>query len=398
MFVELLVIFCFFAVFYAYFGYPLILLVLSRITGTKAVNDTSTATETLVLPRIAIIITVRNEAQVIRMKLENTLELRYGEQSVREWLNQENSPLELLVASDASDDETDSVVREYESAGVSLVRLEQRGGKERAQKAAIEEVSAEIVVFTDAKIRLNSEALDSFAAHFGDPNVGAVSSIDRVEQDEDGGAGEGFYVRYEMWLRSLESKFSTLIGLSGSCFAVRKEVSSNLSVDIPSDFALLIEARKQGLRGLHAEDVIGTYKTVKTEKEEFNRKVRTVLRGISTLLRRKELFNPFQFGLFSWQIISHKLCRWLVPWFFILGVCGSFALAQGSLFFALLAFLSVCFFVLAVCGCFIPKCRTMIVCKIPLFFLITNAAVAVAWMKYLTGSRTVQWDPSAKAS
>ena len=76
---------------------------------------------------------------------------------------------------------------------------------------------------------------------------------------------------------------------------------------------MLLEGIKQGFRGIHAEDIVATYKSVRTEKEEFSRKVRTVLRGMSAFFARTEFLDFTKYGVFSWMLISHKLCRWLVP-------------------------------------------------------------------------------------
>lgn len=393
--VAAIVLFSFGMVFYAYFGYPLLLLFLNKIRPQQDNAQIPTAAEKEPVP-LTIIITVRNEEKVIREKLEATLALNYGSSTTAAVLASAREKLQLIVASDASEDETDNIVREYQLKGVELVRLEQRGGKEKAQSAAVQQAHGSIIVFTDAKIKLNPEALNNFVRYFRDPTVGAVSSVDRVEAGDGTASGEGFYVRYEMWLRGLESNFLSLVGLSGSCFAVRKAVAVNLATDIPSDFALLLEARRQGLRGVSAPDVIGTYKAVKTEEEEFSRKVRTVLRGISALFARREVLSIRKYGVFAWQVISHKLCRWLVPWLFFLGSLATFCIASSSWFFALLSLLLLVFFGSAAFGYLSPAHREKVFCKVPLFFIVSNTAVAVAGLKYLAGRRAVVWNPSAK--
>ena len=306
------------------------------------------------------------------------------------------SGVQIIVASDASDDDTDEVVKEFATRGVELVRLPERKGKETAQRAAIEVARGDIIIFTDAKIRLRTDALSRYVAYFRDPQIGAVSSNDRLESTPGGGSGEGFYIRYEMWLRSLESQFQTLVGLSGSCFAVRRQVCRNIRTDIPSDFALLIETRRQGLRGVHAPDIVATYGAVASNQAEFERKVRTVLRGITTFFASAEVMNPFKFGSFSWQIVSHKLFRWLVPFFLLVAAAASLVLAVHSTFYALISLGLFGFFTLAAIGHVSPALQKLTVFRAPLFFVIVNAAIAVAWWKFLTGQRSVQWTPSAR--
>ena len=378
-----------FCVFYAYLGYPVTLFILNTFGLKPARNTTPFSRKEL--PRISMIITVRNEANVIREKLSNTFALSYGGQNVP------NSMVELIVASDASDDDTDKIVAEYAKSGVKLVALPQRGGKETAQRAAIEVAQGEVMVFTDAKIRLESNALENFAAYFSDPTVGAVSSVDRVEGAV--GSGEGMYVRYEMRLRELESAYDTLVGLSGSCFAVRKSVSDHIRTDIPSDFALLIEARRQGMRGVNAPDVVGSYQAVASEKAEFDRKVRTVLRGITTLFACKEVMNPSVYGSFAWQVISHKLMRWLVPFFLVIIAFGLFdlSLSVGGIY-ETLAIVMILFVAAAGAAFFSPAAKETIFCRVPLFFLLVNAGIAVAWWRYLGGQRSTAWTPSNKGA
>ncbi len=390
---EFLVCLSLFGAFYAYLGYPLLLrwLIQRRIVDhpEPSVDRAEPGDQRL---RVTVVVTVRNEASVIRQKIENTLALKYSGGAA------DDSGIQVIIASDASDDGTDAVVGEYASRGVELVRLPERGGKETAQRAAIEKAHGEVIIFTDAKINLQPDAAERFAAYFRDPHIGAVSSIDRIEDSPSGGSGEGFYIRYEMWLRGLESQFQTLVGLSGSCFAVRRQVCQNIRTDIPSDFALLIEARRQGLRGIHAPDIVATYRAVSTSQEEFDRKVRTVLRGITTLFASQEVMNPVKFGTFSWQIISHKLFRWLVPIFLVTAFVFSFILSFSSPFYGLLCFGMLMFGILGFLGHLSPKLRESSAFRAPLFFIIVNAAISVAWWRYLSGKRSVQWTPSARAN
>lgn len=389
--IEFLVLTALFLVGYTYFGYPLLLLALRN----SSVGSRHGSSQTPPPQGVAIIITVRNEQSVIKKKIEDTLALHFrGTNLVADSVRE--GQLDLIVASDCSDDETDSIVESFSNAGVRLVRLPERGGKERAQKAAIHETSADIIVFTDAKITLNQDAIDNFLAYFTDPKVGAVSSRDQVLSAEDGSSGEGMYVRYEMWLRQLESDFNSLIGLSGSCFAVRRHIAQELQIDIPSDFSLLLESQRQGMRGVHAPDVIGSYRAVRTEGEEFSRKVRTVLRGITACFSRAEVLSPAHYGVFSWQVWSHKIGRWAVPWLLVVSFIGSVYLASQSFFFAFLALAHLALVSLAIFGLAEDSYQRQPLIKICVFFCVVNAAIAVAWIKYLSGQRSVAWNPSAK--
>ncbi len=368
-------------IFYAYLGYPLLLLVLCAVGRAKPVLKSSKTED---VPSVSVIIAARNEKSTIAKKIENTLALQYPIKD----------HVQILVASDCSDDGTDDIVRSYKKHGVLLVSLLNREGKERAQAETLKQSRGEIVVFTDARSMLRIDALENIVAYFSDPTVGAVSSVDQVIEQEQGGSGERMYVQYEMWLRKLESLVGTLIGLSGSCFAVRRVFCDRFRVDVPSDFNLLLQGVERGYRGVHGDDVVCTYESLKTEELEFVRKVRTVLRGMSTLFSFPKVMNPVSFGAVSLQMISHKLFRWLVPFFIIISGLCLFFLRKDSMLYAVMFYSGFIFFSLAILGYIFPALRKSKVCKLPLFFSVTNLAILVAWWRYLTGRRSQTWEPT----
>lgn len=390
MIIKALVILSLLSVFYAYFGYPLVLWVLTLLGYRRRIHksEEGSAKDS---GHVTMIITAKNESGAIRNKLENTLLLA---RTFKED-NPQAKDVQIIVASDHSEDETESIVKEFDGQGVELIVNTGPKGKEHAQRQAVASAYGDIVIFTDAKTNLGRYSISQFLEYFKDPQIGAVSSCDYVEESA-GGSGEGLYVRYEMFLRRMESSFSSVVGLSGSCFAVRKEVCRDMRVDVPSDFSLLLASQKLGLRGVHASDVSCSYASVKTEEQEFHRKVRTVLRGITTLFACKEALNYSQHGAFAWELISHKLFRWLVPWFILIVLFGASVMAPESSLCALLLFAMGAFFGTAVLGYLEPPFREFTFVKIPLYFSITNLAIAIAWVKFIRGTRSVAWEPSAR--
>lgn len=382
---EAIVIFSFLIIAYAYFGYPLVLYALNPPKDAKMLPADLETPQS-----VSVIITVKNEEAVIEDKLNNTLE------AVTYFKNNTSGKAKIIVASDASTDDTDKIVKRYRNKGVSLVTLKDSGGKEKAQKAALSKADSEIIVFTDAKVKMDENALVEFCQYFRHSNIGAVSSIDRIETEDGQTGGEGIYLRYEMGLRVLESKFNSLVGLTGALFAVRKDIALRMRDNIPSDFSLLLETVRAGKKGVHADNIPCRYKSVKTEKEEFTRKVRTVLRGMTALFSTLDVLNPFHYGAFAWQIFSHKLCRWLVPWFLITGTVGVFYLSNDSMFYLACSILLCAFYVLAFLGYKDAELCEKIVVKVPTFFTIANLAIAASWIKYLKGERKAQWTPSRR--
>lgn len=211
---------------YSYFMYPLVPMALPARRALPAPAAEAVARNTqAVSPSVSLIITAHNEVGRIRQKLENTLELVYPN-------------LELIVASDCSADATDDIVREYQSKGILLSRTDERLGKENAQKDAIAMATGDIIVFSDVATSIPPNAIAALVRYFDNPAVGAISSEDVFVSRDGGVVGEGAYVKYEMWLRKLESLRGGLVGLSGSfsrcgMYCVSAGISTHPVISIP---------------------------------------------------------------------------------------------------------------------------------------------------------------------
>jgi len=365
-------------VFYAYFGYPIILASISTFKNHPIKKEN-------IRPSVSIIIAVYNEEKRIKGKIENTLIQEYP-----------RDRYEVIVASDCSSDKTDEIVQSYGCNGVKLVRTPERTGKETAQKHAIDIARGDILVFSDVATVLQPDAVSRIVKNFNDETVGCVSSIDRFMDTEGRISGEGTYVKYEMLLRALEAKVNTLVGLSGSFFAARKEVCFNWATDLPSDFNTVINSVKAGLRGVLDHESAGYYANIMDEKNEFTRKVRTVLRGISVLMKNLELLNCFRYGLFSWQLFSHKLCRWLVPFALVGGLFSNLILIAHSRMYLCIFICQCMFYALAITGIRTTLLSNFKTLKIPTFFVVVNLSIVNAWYRYLRGERIVSWEPSKR--
>jgi cellulose synthase/poly-beta-1,6-N-acetylglucosamine synthase-like glycosyltransferase len=254
---------------YSYFIYPLVLLLLKRKPRDVPLSNAAA------LPRLSLIVTAHNEATRIQEKIDNCLLLEYPREL-----------LEVIVASDCSTDETDNVVRGHAADGIVLVRADEHNGKEYAQSLAIKAAKGNILVFSDAATRIPADSLQLIASKFADPKVGAISSEDRFISDGGKTAGEGAYVKYEMWLRKLESQHAGLVGLSGSFFAARREICQQWDTQSPSDFNTALNCSRQGFVSISCPDILGYYKDIKDPKREYQRKVRTIIRGLTAVGRQ----------------------------------------------------------------------------------------------------------------
>ena len=364
---------------YAYVGYPMALAFI-RLVHKKVVNKAD------ITPSVTFIITAYNEERRIGEKLNNTLKLDYPA-----------ALLEVIVASDCSSDRTDQVVRSYEDRGIKLVRADLRKGKEAAQKLAVGVAKGEILVFSDVATILQPDAIRNIVKSFNDPSVGCVSSADRFVDQDGRTSGEGAYVKYEMFLRSLESTVYSLVGLSGSFFAARSSVCrQSWSEDLQSDFNTLLSSVRLGLRGVADPESVGYYHNLLDQRKEYERKVRTVVRGISVFMRSVSLLNPLRYHVFAWQLFSHKLCRWLVPFAMIAALVANGWLALSSPVYGVILLVQGGFYSLALVYMLSRRVPSVGMLRIPSFFVMANLSILDAWMRYFRGERIVSWTPSKR--
>ena len=362
---------------YSYFWYPVILLILPRRRSYPA--------DPIPVRKVTMVIAARNEASKIATKLDNTLELQPA-----------GVALDVVVASDASDDATDGIVRSFADKGVRLVRSPVRKGKEFAQELAVAATDADLIVFTDAGTILPRDALIHVLTAFSDPTVGAVSSVDRFLTADGTLQGEGAYVRYEMWLRDLETRFHSLVGLSGSFFAARRTVCQRWDNRVPSDFGTALSCAELGLKAVSDRRVIGYYKNIADGRKEYKRKVRTVTRGMNGLRVRAGVLNPLRYGRFSFELFSHKLMRWATPWFLVALLCDSAALAVHRWIYQAVLATQVALYLAPVVSRIAPPIRKVSLVRVAAYFVEVNVAILHATLLVFSGRTMIIWEPSKR--
>jgi len=367
-----------FVIFWAYFGYFITLAIISKLYQNNTIKSNES-------PAVSFIVTAYNEELRIRRKIENTLEIQYPKDK-----------FEVIFVSDGSSDKTNEIVASYADRGVKLLALPVRHGKHYGQHEAIKIAAGDILVFTDATTYLNPDAVGKLVRGFADNSVGCISGEDFVETDESESAGEGAYVKYEMKLRSLESGVANLVGVSGCFFALRKKLTDTWFSDLSSDFYLPILTHMNGYRVILESEAVCRYAALKDPEKEFQRKVRTIVNGMAVLDRLKSILNPFKYGVFSWQMISHKIIRWSVPAALVFIFLCSIGLMETYRFYSILFWLQVCFYLLALMGYIIKPLRKILLFKIPLFFVTVNFSIFIAWLKFLTGRRYVTWESTKR--
>ncbi|MBM4340825.1 MAG: glycosyltransferase family 2 protein [Deltaproteobacteria bacterium] len=364
----------FFVVIYAYFGYPFLLMLLSRKkreSDTHNSNDRYEQSASLIIP-------VHNEEKIISDKIQNTLSLDYPK-----------NKLEILIISDGSTDRTGEIARRYGNDGVKYFEQPVRKGKAAALNRGLREAKNEIIVFSDASIILEEKALRNLLRRFSDKRTGCVSGEDYIP----GEGGEGAYGRYELFLRNLESRIGSIVGASGCFYAQRRDLCEPFPEGLAPDFFSVLKTVEKGFRAVTEPTAKGMMRSVPDPKSEFERKVRTLLRGMTTLIHFKHLLNPFKFGIFSIQLISHKLIRWSIGVFLILLFFSNLFLLSSKIY-ATFFWLQVAFYGMAAIG-WMGSSRPFIF-RIPFFFSMVNLSALVAWGKYLSGHRQEIWEPSKR--
>ena len=359
---------------YPYLGYPLVLLLLRRVAGRPPLPAVGTA-----LPSISMIVPVHNEAKRIRPKLANTIALQYPADR-----------LQILFVSDGSTDDIVDIIRASATPMMHVIELLGRGGKAAALNAGLAQATNDLVVFSDASIALEPQALLTIARGFADPEIGCVSGEDRIAES----GGEGLYGRYELFLRRLESGVHSIVGASGSFYAQRRAICAPFREGLAPDFLSVLRTLEQGYRAVSDPEAVGSMTAVKDVRHEFERKVRTVLRGLTTLFEYPGLLNPFRYGLFAFALWSHKVMRWIAPVFLVGALVTPLALLDSPWYVA--ALIVQVLFYLAAVAAFVQWAgiqRTLFG-KVSLYFSTVNAAILAAWYQYGRGVRQELWTPS----
>jgi cellulose synthase/poly-beta-1,6-N-acetylglucosamine synthase-like glycosyltransferase len=376
--IEILFWLAVFVVVWTYFGYFLFLRFISIFYEKKiAKND--------YFPSVTLIITAYNEEKLITRKIENSLSVCYP-----------RDKLEILVVSDGSTDRTEEIVKSYGHQGVHLLAMPTRQGKHHGQGKAIEIAEGEVIVFSDATTFLKEDALAQIVRSFADPGVGCVSGMDHIEVAETGSAGEDAYVRYEMKLRELESGTGSLVGVSGCFFAIRRSLCGTWFPNLSSDFYLPILTRMNGYRVVLEPAAIAYYSVLDDPEKEFFRKVRTVVNGMAVMARLRAVLNPLKYGVYSFRMISHKIMRWWVPFCLMVILITGIWLYPAGLIYRLATGIQIAFYLGALATYFFRGLRKFIFLKIPLFFVVVNVSILVAWRKFLAGSRFVTWESTKR--
>ncbi|MBI3860369.1 MAG: glycosyltransferase [Planctomycetia bacterium] len=359
-------------------------------------------------PRVSVIIPARNEAAIIARKLDNVLASDYP-----------GGALEIIVASDCSSDETDSIAGLY-APRVRVLRADVRSGKQVCLNLAAAHATGEILLFTDAASLIAPNAISLLVRHFADPSIGAVSSairvssrtptslnsaiVERAADPADAlpnpSAAEGMYLGADCAVRVREGEISNIVGCVGACYAIRRSCFDPLHPGDCDDFAAVCNVVAHGKRAVMDPQVICEMLPARDGKIELARKVRTMAGAVDTLWRYRRQILKFAPPSLLWFLVSHKVCRWLLPLSILASaaavttgaVCGHWLWKvplAGVLFVAsagLAGYRSS------------PALSRARILKHVSFLAISLSAGVYAWITVLSGKKQIVWQPTPRTA
>lgn len=367
-----------FLILYLYLGYPLLVLIISMIKPKHVRREYCE-------PSVTIIIAAHNEEGVIHSTIANKLDLDYPKDK-----------LDVLVVSDGSIDQTDSIVQQFSDCNVTLIRQEPRAGKTSALNLAITHATGDIVVFSDANSLYATDALRYLVSNFSDQGVGYVSGR-MIYTDLNGvinGDGCSAYMKYENYLRRLETKLGSIVGVDGGIDAIRKKLYCPMNADQLPDFVLPLKVVEQGYRVVYESRAVLKEASLKDVADEYRMRVRVSLRALWALYDMRHLLTLRINALFSWQLWSHKVLRYLCFVFLFSAYISNALLLNNGPFYAAFFLIQTFVYIAALlAGSLERKGIDFKLITMARYFALLNLAAAHAFGKFLLRKKQITWTP-----
>lgn len=367
------------AALYPLLGYPLIL-------GGIALLRPRPVRRGEYQPPVTVLIPAYNEAECIAATIENKLEQDYP-----------GGKVEIIVVSDASEDATDQIVAQYASRGVKLLRRPQRAGKAAALNEAVRQARGEIIVFSDANSTFAPDTVRRLVENFADERVGYVTGSLRYLADRGAtGRGGSAYMRYENWLRRLETRVDSVVGVNGGVDAMRRRLYADVPADQITDFVLPLRVIAAGYRVVYDERAASSEAANQELGQEFRMRVRVALRALRGLAYMRADLSVMHRPLAMFCIFSHKVLRYLGFAFLAGALLVNCLLAVRSQLFAYLLLAQLTCYVLAILGLSrrLPA-SLRVLTALPTYFLMSNVAFGIASLRFVRGDVIATWRPRA---
>jgi cellulose synthase/poly-beta-1,6-N-acetylglucosamine synthase-like glycosyltransferase len=355
---------------YAHLGYPLLLWGVARLFG----EDRSAPGWLGELPRVTLVVPAYDEEGVIERRVANALELDYPRER-----------LQVIVASDGSSDRTAELAR---AAGADRVLNLPRGGKVAALDAAVREAEGQVLAFSDANALWRPDALRLLVDRLADERVGYVCGQVRFLGGE-GGNQEGLYWRYEMAVRELESSLAGVTAGNGAIYAVRREAYLELDPSRGQDISFPFELTKRGWRAVYEARALADERMAPTVEGEFRRK-RRMMWGLWDVMLRWGMLDPRGYGLgYAFEIVSHRLLRYLTPWLHLIALGANVALLGESGLYTVTLVLQLGLLAAAAIGRYLP----FLPFRVAYYYVTVTASIAAGlWDRLRAGAVPIGWE------
>ena len=375
-----------FLIVYTYIGFPLGVVLRGLLWGRPYKHEDLT-----IPPSVSIVISAYNEAKSIAAKLDNILSMEYP-----------RDRLEVVIASDGSNDGTDAIVERYKEYGVKLLSLP-RVGKAAALNAAVDASSGEILVFSDANSMYKTDAIQELVRPFADLKVGGVAGNQIYKTEVSGGSssdGERAYWNFDRTLKQFQGKSGNTLAATGAIYAIRRALFLPIPDGVSDDFVTSTSVIVQGYRLVFAPDAVAYEPVASTSQVEFGRKVRVIVRSWKAFIYMRELLNPFRYKFYAIQLLSHKILRYLVVFPLLLLFLVSPFLWKTGFIYQIATVGQVTFYSCAVLGYLLNGTRfaRKKIFTIPFYFCMVNAASLIAIINVLRGQQIKHWEPQRQGS
>jgi cellulose synthase/poly-beta-1,6-N-acetylglucosamine synthase-like glycosyltransferase len=377
-------ILCLLLLVYVYAGYPLV----ARFLGGMNPRRVDAAEPGTFQPTVTVLIAAFNEAKSIEATVRNKLDQDYPAEK-----------LTVIVISDESEDGTDDIVQSIGDARVRLLRQEPRAGKTAALNLAIPEATGEVLVFSDANSLYGPDTIANLVLPLADPAVGYVTGRMVYKAPDGSLTGEGCsaYMQYENKLRAWETDLGSIVGVDGGVDAMRREIYTPMNADQLPDFVQPLTVRELGHRVVYEPRALLYEDALSETSDEYRMRVRVTLRAWHALKDKAALLNPAQFGVFAFQLWSHKLLRYLAFLFMFGAFVTNWSLAAKTNAnpWTLLFVGQILFYVMALYGQAMSRQDrpTLKIIGLAHYLCVLNLAGAVAFWQFLRGKKQVTWKP-----
>ncbi|WP_448092442.1 glycosyltransferase [Pseudomonas lini] len=360
---------------YAWLGYPLLLTLIAPLFRVRRHAPAPPM-------NVSIIIAAHNEARHIEEKLRILLAQDYQARS-----------LQIILASDGSTDDTVACAHKVIDPRISVLDLP-RQGKAATLNAGVALSTGEILVFTDADNQWSTDTLGQLLTPLADPEVGACAGHMLIPVPGKGlSLGDSLYRHYEGWLRKVENRTGCMVSADGALLALRRELFQHVPAEVNDDFFISTCAPVAFKRIVYVPEAQVSDQGVDEIAKQWRRRQRVTVGGLQSLAQRRELLNPWKYGLYATALISHKLIRRLAPILLLPLLLSNFWLWNVHGFYRLSLIAQLLGYAMAIVGLLDVQHLLPKPFRLAAFVLVTLAGMSIGLWQFLRGQRYAQWNP-----